>query len=112
MAEHKATEGDKPIDPRRCRESVWSSVYSHRYQCKSTAVVDNRWCRQHDPKAVKARQEKSAKARQAKRNDRPQARLYRLVDRVQRVLDGSKCSCSCAAEIRAAIADWGFKKGN
>lgn len=56
---------NKPGDPKYCRASVWDRSSGYRdYQCTRkpvcTRVVDGKeygFCKQHDPEAVKARDE-------------------------------------------------------
>jgi hypothetical protein len=50
------------MDETRCQAEVWETRWPRPYQCQRKAVVDGKWCKQHDPAAIEARK-KAADAR-------------------------------------------------
>jgi hypothetical protein len=49
----------KNPDPKRCYEAVWGDFRHH--QCHRRGIIEaegKRWCKQHSPEAVRARNEK------------------------------------------------------
>lgn len=47
-------------NPEHCQERVYTPGYTRGNQCSRKAVVDGKWCKQHDPVAKKKRMEASA----------------------------------------------------
>lgn len=61
---------DAPVDQKKCRADVHGTGGWHSHQCPRLAIIDGKWCRQHDPKAE---QERDA-ARRAKWKQESDAR--------------------------------------
>ena len=72
----------------QCQERVYHAGVWGSPQCSRAAVVDGKWCKQHDPGAVKARREKAAKKAQVTATKRNRARAEEGRDRLLEPVKG------------------------
>jgi hypothetical protein len=85
-----------------CQKSVWNDGGWGSHQCTRRAVVDGKWCKQHDPEAEKWRCEKADRAWKHKMDNAPEARLDRVRAAVERMAGRG---CPCGKEILVALKD-------
>jgi len=103
-------------EPRKCQETVYHSGMFTGCRCDRRAVVDGKWCRQHDPEAVKAKRAKreaewNEKWKQLnEESDRAAARQRALLDgmKVLKAIDSGGWMLTREDQVaaRTAIADF------
>ena len=72
----------------QCQERVYHVDMWSSSQCSRKAVVDGKWCRQHDPEAVKARREKADKKAREQQALREREQEKRTRDRMFEPVEG------------------------
>jgi hypothetical protein len=76
------------FDTNRCKKRVFpSGTYGafNGYQCHNKPWKDG-YCKVHHPETVKARQEKSMKQREAKRENDPLTRAYKKIEELENII--------------------------
>lgn len=98
--------GHKP-DYSRCCEEVYEQgrgMMTHQCARKAKHGPDGAYCKQHDPAAVKAREDlASAKYAAQRRAERPRWYAKKMLEALKLIADGHNDPRSLAAEIVAEI---------